>query len=259
MVHRTMVLVLVLGTTWRASAQAHEDAAPDPAEAPEMAEAREHFEAGREAFDVGSYERAAVEFRASYALSHHPDLLYNIYSALERAGQRAEAADALERYLASAETDGERRTALRARLARLRERLAEERALEAEENLAAATAQRGAAEPGATTHSGVHPAGVALLIGGGVLLVNFAVFAGLTAAEDSALSSSCGTICSSDQVSGLGALGLVADISWISGALVAATGVVLILALEPGSDEASARVAPWAGPDAGGVTVVGAF
>ncbi len=254
-------VALVLGLATLAPGSIHaQDAGASP-------EARAHFEAGTEAFDVGEYERAAAEFRAAYDLTHHPDLLFNIYSALERAGELEQAADALDAYLREGDPDDERRTALAARLARLRERLAEARADRAEAELRAqrdapAEAPVEPPDPSPTpppSDGGVHPAGVGLLIGGGVLLVSFAVFAGLAAAEDGRLTDTCSPGCPDDEVATLGAFNLVADISWITGAVVAATGLVLVFALPPEGDEATAALAPWVAPGGGGLVAAGRF
>lgn len=243
--------------------------AQDTVDPPANEIARRHFDAGTEAFDVGEYERAATEFRAAYELTSHPDLLYNIYSALERAGQIEDAAQA-EGYLRDGDPDDDRRSSLQARLARLRARIAEARAERAEAELQAerdAGHGGGDAPPSPTPApvapesdgGGVHPAGIGLLVGGGVLLANFAVFAGLAAAEDGNLGSSCDTTCTDDEVSTLATFALVADISWISGAVVAATGLVLLFVLPPEGDGATAALVPWVTPGAAGIAAAGRF
>jgi len=265
---RWVILALLAWGSFASVALAQEG---DPGSGAATGEARAHFDRGTEAFDVGEYERAAQEFRAAYELTEHPDLLFNIYSSLERGGQLAEAADALEAYLRDGDPDDERRTALQARLARMRERLAEARAAEAEAQLEAARAAdrepeddvappppEDRAPPPEPDPGGVHPAGVGVLIGGGVLLANFAVFAGLAAAEDGSLADGCSPSCSDDEVSTLQTFSLVADVSWIAGAVVVATGIVLLLALPAESDaDTSAAVAPWVGPDGAGLVLAG--
>lgn len=254
------------------SPAAAQDAGDGPPEATQ-AEARAHFEEGTRAFEIGDYARAAEEFRAAYALTPHPDLLFNIYSALERQGDIANAAEALESYLRDGDPANERRTSLEARLARLRARLAEGRASDAERELAAEReAQRQADLQHATPEndtqtiqpsSGVHPAGIGVLIGGGVLLASFGVFAGLAAAEDGTLASSCGRdaggTCSPDDVAMLQTFSLIADISWIAGAVTAATGLILILVLPADGEGSSAAFAPWVAPGAAGGTIAGRF
>lgn len=234
-------------------------------------EARAHFDTAVNAFDVGQYERAATEFRAAYDLTQHPDLLYNVYSALERAeGRSAEAADALEQYLEQAEVPEDRRAALSARLANLRTQLAEQRAEEAERRLEEQRARETTNEatgpaPAEPEGGGIHPAGIAVLIAGGVLLANFGVFAALSEVEDGNLASECGRdvpnmVCSDDRVGTLQAYNIVADVSWIAGAVAAVTGIVLLVALPTDSDDgASAAVAPWVVPGGAGVAAGGRF
>ncbi len=55
---------------------------------PEIAEARELFRAGTEAYQLAEYSVAAERFRKSYELSCQSVLLYNLAMALERAGGR---------------------------------------------------------------------------------------------------------------------------------------------------------------------------
>lgn len=259
-------------------ALAQDDAADPPLDDAVRAEAQAHFEAGTAAFDTGDYGRAATEFRAAHELTGHPDLLFNIYSAQERGGALAEAATALERYLAEGEMAEDRRTALSARLARLQARVAEQRAAEAEAALererAAREASRDAAPDERTRNrdlappeprpaSGVHPAGVGVLIGAGVLLASFGVFAALSEAEDGALASECGRdnpalTCAESRVDTLRIYNTVADVSWIAAAVAGATGVILLFALSPEADPegASAWMTPYVSPtgDAGVAT-----
>jgi hypothetical protein len=71
--------------------------------------ARLHFETGTRAFETGDYELSVSEFQAAYDITGHPDILFNIYSAAERAGRLEIAADALDRHLREAEVDPEQR------------------------------------------------------------------------------------------------------------------------------------------------------
>lgn len=260
--------ILTLGVTLSMACPAaaqDADGEPDPAQD----EARAHFEDGSRAFEVGDYERAAAEFRAAYELTEHPDLLFNVYSALERQGDIPGAADALEGYLEGGDPSDERRSSLQARLARLRARLAEERASTAEAELAEerearrlADEQRasgaGETEPEGTD-GGVHPAGIGVLVGGGVLLASFGVFAALATVENDNLASSCAPGCSDDDVSTLSTFNVVADISWIAGAVAAATGLLLIFVLESEGEGSSAAFAPWILPGGAGGAVAGRF
>jgi len=245
---------------------------PDSSEAeevlsPEDEEARERFDSGSQAFEVGDFERAAAEFRAAYELSQRPELLFNVYSALERAGELGEAARALEAYLRDAELEVARRSSLEARLARIRARIADQRAEDAEARLATerqaageTTVDEGRGDSGGG--GGVHPAATGLLIGGAALLVSFGIFAALAAAENGSLEDECGTSCSDEQVSTLGTFNLIADISWIAATVAVATGIVLLVVLDADGEEddgSTAHVAPYVTGDGVGVGMWGAF
>ncbi|HEY8431581.1 MAG TPA: hypothetical protein VIL20_24545, partial [Sandaracinaceae bacterium] len=185
---RAVLALACLLTSWTAAAQ-------DARE-----QARLHFESGTRAFDTGDYELAVAEFERAYELTHHPDLLFNIYSAAERAGRLERAADALTRFLAEGEVEEERRPVLQQRLARLRDRIAQQQAAAAPAEVAPEFAEpaRGAAppseprEPEPPPPGGVHPAAVATLVAAGVLAASFGVFAGLSEAEDQSLAAGCG-------------------------------------------------------------------
>lgn len=236
-----------------------------------IAEARAHFEAGTAAFDQGDYELAVSEFEAAHAITAHPDILFNIYSAAERAGQLELALGSLERYLAEGEVPADRRTVLQGRLARLRDRVAAQRAGEPDPGAETVTVDEAteatpapidtapAPEPApapAPAPSGVHPAGIGVLIGAGVLLASFAVFASLSEVEDQRLETTCASGCADDELSTLGAYNVVADVSWIGAAALGVVGVVLLIALPPESGDDVAAL-PWISPDGAGVALAG--
>ena len=83
------------------------------------AQARLSFEAGRDAYDRGRFEQALRHFEYAYALSHHPELLFNIARAAEADDERERAIDAYDRYL-SALPQADNREFVEARVARLR-------------------------------------------------------------------------------------------------------------------------------------------
>ncbi len=242
---------------------------------PPTGQARRHFETGTQAFDTGDYELAMTEFQRAYELTHHPDLLFNIYSSAERAGNLAAAADALERFLSEGNVEGDRRPALEQRLARLRQRIAasqsgtevpteeptEEPAEEPTEEPTEPT-EEPTPEPAPAPSGGVHPAAIALLVTAGVLLASFAVFAGLSEVEDGNLAAGCGAAraCSESELSTLSAYNIVADVSWIAAAVSGVVGVVLLFALPAESSTQSAAVlAPYATPDGAGLVLAGRF
>jgi tetratricopeptide (TPR) repeat protein len=83
------------------------------------AQARRSFEAGRDAYDRGRFEQALRHFEYAYALSHHPELLFNIARAAEAEDRRERAVEAYESYL-RALPQADNREFVEARLERLR-------------------------------------------------------------------------------------------------------------------------------------------
>ncbi len=82
-----------------------------PAEAaPTAADAKGEFDAGRAAYDAHDYETAATHFRASYALSKQPALLFDLAGSLDLAGHPGAAAAALRAYLRSGVDEHEHRS-----------------------------------------------------------------------------------------------------------------------------------------------------
>src|SRR5688572_17316087 len=73
------------------------DAASAEPTAAQLAEAQHSFELATAAYEGGDYETAAEEFRVAYEITRHPELLFNVYLAEERAGRPTEAAEALAR------------------------------------------------------------------------------------------------------------------------------------------------------------------
>jgi hypothetical protein len=237
--------------------------------------ARQHFEAGTHAFEDGDYPLAIQEFQAAYDLTEHPDLLFNIYSAAERAGRLEEAERALAMYLELGRP-GRQRRALTNRLARLRRRLAEIQAAQpppppvvAEPEpapvvvaeVAPPAPEPEAPPPPPTSSSGlpVHPAAIGVLVGAGVLFASFGIFAGLSEAEDRSLASRCGrdagAMCAPGDVGTLATYNVIADASWITGAVAAVTGLVLLFAL-PAEETPTVAVTPWITPYAAGASAV---
>lgn len=107
----TCLTSVTLPTRLRAQAQ-EPDAARDAA-------AREAFESGRNAYDLGRFSEALAAYERSYELSHRPLLLFNIARAAEADGRPARAIEAYEGYL-QAVPDADNRAFAEARLSKLR-------------------------------------------------------------------------------------------------------------------------------------------
>ncbi len=245
------VLSLVAASVLASSAAA-QDAPPTELE---LEEARHAFEVASQSYERGDYETAADEFRAAYALSRHPDVLYNVYLAEERAGRQAEAAEALAAHLAAAELSEEQRRLLTQRLERIRARIAAHETSEATsegESLRTVPTDATAVdvepepvrEPEPAPPPSVEPpaVGIALLVAAGVLGLSFGAFAIASEVEDQRLASSCGRdagrFCAAPDTTTLEILNVMADASWISAATLGVLGAILLAAL-PWSDAPS--------------------
>lgn len=204
--------------------------------------ARVHFDSATAHFEMGAYESALEGYRAAYAESSHPELLYNVFLCEERLGNLAAAVEALEGYLASARVPN--RAVLERRLAHLRERRArgETRIEYAPTEIAAP------AEVGVSNETRVEPVEVAtevpvvpprgrddtLAIAGfsvaAVGVVGFAIAGGITLAEDASLRDSCAPFCSSPQLETIGISRVIGDVSAgvaLAGAIVGVVGLVM--------------------------------
>ena len=80
--------------------------------------AETYFENGNRAFAARRYDEAARAFREAHAISHRPELLFNLSRALERQGDYVGATQALQDF-ASAGAPGFDRAALNQMLAQL--------------------------------------------------------------------------------------------------------------------------------------------
>jgi hypothetical protein len=101
-------------------------AAPAPSEAPPGSAAdmaRDHFRRGEAAYQKGNYPLAIEEWQTAYAADPRPRIQYNIYQAHERLGALGQAAEALQRYLSSADPDDPYYADATARMASLQQRL----------------------------------------------------------------------------------------------------------------------------------------
>ena len=65
-------------------------------------EARQHFQKGRQLFDVGRWDDAAAEFEQAYAIRSDPIFLYNMAQAYRRKGDAKRALDLYKNYLIKA-------------------------------------------------------------------------------------------------------------------------------------------------------------
>jgi tetratricopeptide (TPR) repeat protein len=91
--------------------------------------AETYFESGNRAFAARRYEEAARAFREAHAISHQPELLFNLSRALERQGDYVGALQSLQDF-SSAGAPGFDRAALEQMVAQLRPLAEQQRARE---------------------------------------------------------------------------------------------------------------------------------
>lgn len=218
-------------------------AAAQPADPDGDPLARNHFASGRAYYDRGRYEEAIVEFQRAYELSPHPELLYNLYLAHQNLGHRAEAIDALSRYLAERPDE---RPELRERLRAMRERLEQEPEPTREPAPSPEPTPAPRAAPAPRGDPGGTPTGaVVSLIAGGVGLLAFGAFGSLALVEDGRLAGDCGAdvgaTCTEDDLDTLHTYALIADVSLGVGLVAGAIGLIWLLT--GGDDGAEAPLA----------------
>jgi tetratricopeptide (TPR) repeat protein len=252
-------------------------ATPTFAQSDTDARARELFENGARLYDEGLYNEAIAAWRAAYQLS--PDkalLLYNMANAYERLGRYQEALDNLNRYRAVAPS--EERETLERRMRAIERRIEElkERASSAPEGdpLLDASQSRMTVSTSSTstagTGAGPHPAGIALIAGGGVGLAVGGVLGGLALQQRASARALCidvasgGTLCPSEAKAHIDqdrSLSLGGDIAMIAGGVALGAGVIILVvdATSGGAKTSALRVLPSAGPGGAAVTLSGRF
>lgn len=201
-----------------------------------VVEARRHFELGDEHFEAGRFALAAEAFQRAYGLmreAQHPNaplILFNVGRSMEELGRDDEARDAYREFLAAEPDNDELVANARERLARL----------------------GGGGGPASSGGGSISPVGPILMGVGGAALVAGLILGGVGLARDGEVADACPSrVDCPDSARGAyddaQTLTLVGDILWISGAVIAATGLVLTFVLTEGGDDASTAQL-WCGP-----------
>jgi len=94
-----------------------------PALASAQEDARTLFSRGQTAYQQGDYETAVTSWNRAYELDPRPLIQYNLSQAFERLGRLGDAAQALDRYLETADASDQHQADARAKRSALRERL----------------------------------------------------------------------------------------------------------------------------------------
>jgi hypothetical protein len=222
-------------------------------------QARGHFRLGRQYYEQGRFADAAQEFEIAYGLSGRGQLLYNVYLAYRDAQDLPNAARALRGYLTSV-PDAPDHDHLQARLTQLEQSVTRDQEAEAQRVAEAAEAarrldeaERRALEAEMLAAQGPsRPAWPWGVLGGGLALVVAGVVVDVIASTDAdALRHDCvdqsptsgfeqplvrGTNCSpgvnlESRRSTIQAEAIAGDVLWVSGAVIATTGLILAFAL----------------------------
>ena len=266
--------------------------APTPVLAQPSADdqARIHFQAGTNYFQIADYESALREYRRAHDLTGRVPLLYNIYLCHERLGDVAHAVEALQRFLDDSPEDLSERATLEQRLQTMRQRLSDQgtgtdpvtdsgtgQATDAGTDTGTGQATDADTDPDAGSGTGsdvgagppvgqgpdtsAHGDGgmpviavVGFVVAGGFLAASL-VFGGLALSEDSDLDGRCGGACREEELDTLRTFMNIADVSL--GIALLAGGTALVAALVAGGDEVEsgrATVSPWLAPGAGGAS-----
>src|SRR6476646_8354352 len=100
MVRAALILCLFLcAGAWARAGEPASQAAPAGTPEALEAQARALYAAGHTAYDAGRFDDADRDFRAAFALSKRPELLFNLAATAERLNRPAQAAERLRAYL----------------------------------------------------------------------------------------------------------------------------------------------------------------
>jgi tetratricopeptide (TPR) repeat protein len=219
--------------------------------------ARGHFQVAQALFQTGRYVEAGGEFEQAYELSHRTEMLFNAFVAFRDAAELERAAEVLTRYL-DLEPESPGTLQLRARLIRMQARVAEQNEVEAERQRALvgqaeaeherqvaearAEAERQRADEASTASTATRQAWVVAASGGGLILAS-GVMALIAKSRVDDLEASCpnnrcgaGVDLSHDRDRARRVV-IATDALWMTGAVVAGLGFVLLLTADSGDDE----------------------
>jgi hypothetical protein len=212
--------------------------------------ARMHFEAGRSYYDQARYEDAEREFMESYRLSQRIELLVNVATCRERAGDLAGSVEMLERYLSERSDAPDRRT-IEGRIEQLRARAQGGGAEEPPPEPAVP-----GAEPVPSQGGGADPTPWIVLGIGGAVAVAGAILLGVAASEASRVTGAT----DGSRWEDLEGVASSAQAMWAAGwatlgvgLAAAAAGIGWGIAAGSGGERAELRIVP------NGVVLAGAF
>jgi tetratricopeptide (TPR) repeat protein len=218
----------------------------------ERREAKRFFDQAHLAYRRGDYEEAILKWQESYELSKEPLIFESIANAYERLGDLEAAREYLKKWRDRAPADEHKE--LDSRLDNLEGRIEERRAAqrrqseaeaqrrEQEERERARTEEerrnKTVAKSAASTGAVLETTGWALVgVGGAAVLAGIITDAVAASRRpdraDACEDSDDATLCRDefrDDIEASNTLAIAGDVTWIAGAVVAATGVALVIA-----------------------------
>lgn len=114
-----LAAIVLMSAAWVQTALAGDDKAAPPPSAESRKAAGEAFMQGEAAFSARRYAEAGEAFERAYTFVPHPDALLNAARAWQKDGDRARAANLLDRYLKAAADDAPDRKAAASDLEKL--------------------------------------------------------------------------------------------------------------------------------------------
>jgi tetratricopeptide (TPR) repeat protein len=149
-----LVLALTLATTTTALAQPAPPAPPQPqpaaTEDQKKAEARALYEKGLSHYNLGEFDQAIAAFRASYALTSAPGLLFNIAQSFRLKKDYEQATYFYQTYL-RLKPDAPNRADVEARLQEMQEAIEEQKKISANKPIGTVTPDGGTVTTTTTT------------------------------------------------------------------------------------------------------------
>jgi tetratricopeptide (TPR) repeat protein len=236
-------------------------------------EARRLFDQGHLAYRRGDYESAILRWQDSFSLCEEPLIFFNIHNAYEKLGQLKDALEYLRKWRENAprrehqELDDkidslERRVREQDAADAARKQEEERRRREEEERTRAAQPPPDPGTPATSTDGApLQIAGWTLVGFGGAAILAGVIMDGVAASTrpdetEGCLEDDGDLLCSDalrDDIESSNTLAIAGDVTWILGAVAAATGAGLLIYAELGGESADAAL--LVGPTSAGVRV----
>ncbi len=209
-----------------------------------------------EAYRAGEFQKAADLFEEAYGIEPVPNLLFNIARSYEKMENWDQAIDYYEKFVVEEGISKKARKSALGRLSELKDMRARENAESKDEDKIADSDKsvedpEETEEPDAGSNTAAWVAvgtGVALVAGGGV-------FGLVASGKQSDFEDATSRDAKVDARDSGQTMALIADVMYISGAVVTGIGIYLLLSGDSESDTRQATAFPWVSGDSAGVSI----